>query len=207
MQELLQAHAGVECAVVHDDQQMTTLRPWAYYLVVLLFRGLFRDSGFVQILLSAYAPRDRSLELVTVMADANFDFPRVEGVELESYNRTCSTDSQTLPTTDRKQMVRVPLLEKVGFANAGEVLACALVRISPAQAIFGDILKVLALPFSPLASEGLQQQQVVEIAKRMHRYKENFRFHNGIHCHSLVSVENYSREPKPKWTRQATFMP
>ena len=34
------------------------------------------------------------------------------------------------------------------------------------------LVTVLALPFSPLASEGLQQKQVAEIAGRMHRYTE-----------------------------------
>ena len=37
---------------------------------------------------------------------------------------------------------------------------------------YQNLLNVLALPFSPLASEGLQQKQVAEIATRMHRYKD-----------------------------------
>ena len=36
-----------------------------------------------------------------------------------------------------------------------------------------ELLNVLALPFSPLASEGLQQKQVAEIAQRMHRYQDS----------------------------------
>ena len=38
--------------------------------------------------------------------------------------------------------------------------------------VYRDLLNVLALPFSPLASEGLQQRQVAEIAGRLHRYKD-----------------------------------
>ncbi|CAE7452285.1 grlE, partial [Symbiodinium necroappetens] len=36
---------------------------------------------------------------------------------------------------------------------------------------YKSLVTVLALPFSPLASEGLQTRQVAEIAGRMHRYK------------------------------------
>ncbi|CAE7289888.1 unnamed protein product, partial [Symbiodinium sp. CCMP2456] len=142
-QELLQAHMQIECAVVHDALQMTSYRPWAYYLVVLLFRGLFRDPGFTQILLPACAPGGRNLELVTVIADSHFDFPRIESLELEIQSRS------------------------IAYATSG--------RHDPGKLlldIFQELLNVLALPFSPLGSEGLQQQQVAEIAKRLKRYKD-----------------------------------
>ena len=48
---------------------------------------------------------------------------------------------------------------------------CVLSEKDSAQ-VYRDLLNVLALPFSPLASEGLQQRQVAEIAGRLHRYKD-----------------------------------
>ena len=48
-------------------------RPFAYYLVVLLFRGIFQDQQLVRILLAADGP-GRNLDVVTVIADSHFDF-------------------------------------------------------------------------------------------------------------------------------------
>ena len=50
-QFLLQAHLHVECEVVHDVQQIATCKPFAYYLIVLLFRGILRDQDFIKLLL------------------------------------------------------------------------------------------------------------------------------------------------------------
>ena len=47
------------------------LKPWAYYLVVLLVRGIFRDPDFISVFLGAHAGH-RSLELLPVIADSNF---------------------------------------------------------------------------------------------------------------------------------------
>ena len=79
-QSLLQVQLSVECEVIHGIQQMATCRPFAYYLVVLLFRGIFRDKDFAKLLLhAAYcAPSQRTLEMVPVIADSNFDFPSID---------------------------------------------------------------------------------------------------------------------------------
>ncbi|CAE7488865.1 Grm5, partial [Symbiodinium necroappetens] len=140
MQLLLQAHLHVECAVVQGVDHLIRWRPWAYYLVVLLFKGIFRDPEFARILLSACArgasSLDRSLELVPVVADTNFEFLSHPGSKREN------ADDQGTEGTD-------------------------LLR-----AAIKNMFNVLALPFSPLASEGMQRRQVIEIAGRMHRYKE-----------------------------------
>lgn len=34
-----------ECAVVRSANELLAYRPWAYYLVVLLSRGMLRDPG------------------------------------------------------------------------------------------------------------------------------------------------------------------
>ena len=94
-QLMLQAYLQVECVVVHGSRQMVSWKPWAYYLVILLFRGLFRDPGFERILAAAFKARGRRLELVTVLADSHFDFPSLEdesvspflGLESESPTR------------------------------------------------------------------------------------------------------------------------
>ena len=79
---LLQAELSVECEVVHGINQMATCRPFAYYFVVLLFRGIFRDKDFTKLLMhAAYsAPMQRCLDMVPVIADSNFDFPSIDTV-------------------------------------------------------------------------------------------------------------------------------
>ena len=81
-QLMLQARLHVECAVVHARRQMASWKYWAYYLVVLLVRGIAHDPGFVRILLASTS--DRHLELVSVMADSHFDFPSDERLETDS---------------------------------------------------------------------------------------------------------------------------
>ncbi|CAE7316290.1 GRM1 [Symbiodinium sp. CCMP2456] len=143
---VLMAHLHVECAVVHNARHMSNWKPFAYYLVVLLFRGIFRDQTFAKILLSADSPSQsgRSLELVSVIADTHFDFPSIESLEMateeEYVGGVLSDPATTLPRN--------------------------------LFSVYRDLLNVLALPFSPLASEGLQQRQVAEIAGRLHRYKD-----------------------------------
>ena len=79
-QYLLQTELSVECLVVDGINQMATCRPFAYYLVVLLFRGIFRDMDFTKLLMhAAYsAPMQRCLDMVPVIADSNFDFPSID---------------------------------------------------------------------------------------------------------------------------------
>ena len=82
-QHWLQVQLGVECDVVHGVRQMSSWKPYAYYLVVLLFRGIFRDQQFTKLLLyaSANCPiSHRSLEIVPVIADGNFDFPSMDSL-------------------------------------------------------------------------------------------------------------------------------
>ena len=78
--QLYKAYLQVECAVVHGSRQMVSWKPWAYYMVVLLVRGLFRDPGFERILAAAFSAHGRRLELVTVLADSHFDFPNLDMV-------------------------------------------------------------------------------------------------------------------------------
>ncbi|CAK9066123.1 Metabotropic glutamate receptor 1 (mGluR1) [Durusdinium trenchii] len=96
-----------ECAVVQSSGQMVKWRPFAYYLVVLLFRGIFQDQRLMQILTSA----------------------------------------------DGLEHVELPENDDGGRA-------------------FRRLLNVVALPFSPMASDGLQTKQVAEIAQRFRRYKD-----------------------------------
>lgn len=52
--------------------------------VVLLFRGMFRDAGFARMLTAAFdLSGRRALEVVTVIADAQFDFPSVDVYDKE----------------------------------------------------------------------------------------------------------------------------
>lgn len=134
-QHLLQVELNVECAVVHGMYQMTSFKRFAYYLLVLLFRGIFLDQDFNKLLLSASTAcpaSRRTLEMVPVIADANFDYPGIGG-----------------------------LLKNCGSPGAHE------------EQVLRNLRTVLALPFTPLASGGLQQRQVAEIALRCHRYQDS----------------------------------
>lgn len=139
-QLMLQAHLQVECVVVQGSRQMVSWKPWAYYLVVLLFRGMFRDAGFARMLTAAFdLSGRRALEVVTVIADAQFDFPSVDVYDKE--------DSDNLAL----------------FGDEQSTVSAQAYR---------RLLNVVALPFSPFASDGLQKNQVAEIATRFHRYKD-----------------------------------
>ncbi|CAL1139512.1 unnamed protein product [Cladocopium goreaui] len=116
---------------------MERWRPRAYYLVVLLFRGVFQDQRLGNILQCAFDPDiERSLEVVTVVADTHFDFLGL--------SRSRSGDSVD-QLDDNQQMT---------------------------QTVYRRLLNVVALPFSPLASDSLQKKQVAEISLRFHRYKD-----------------------------------
>jgi len=158
LQILLQGIVYVECAVVQTADETRKLRPGAFYFVVLLTRGLLRDPGFAEILLSSGAGIETaavrlpsgvsisdtvdSLEIVTVVADATFQFPSAKFY------------------AD---------LEQNGFGevtNLGPSVGPRLARAYKAM------LNVLSLPFSPVGSQGLLKKQTSEIAGRFHRYKK-----------------------------------
>ena len=54
---------------------MIRWKPFAYYLVVLLVRGIFNDHRFGRLLLTGLSAPGRSLELLTLVADPHFEFP------------------------------------------------------------------------------------------------------------------------------------
>ncbi|CAE7776927.1 Grm5 [Symbiodinium sp. CCMP2456] len=150
LQLMLQAHLRVECAVVYGRRQMSSWKPFAYYLVVVLFRGILNDYVFRRTLTQALAPSKRTLEVLTLIADPQFEFPNLDELgeeEEEVYDAATGSDRTA---TDSEQ---------------------AAFRQQQVQAL-RSLVTVLALPFSPLASEGLQQKQVAEIAGRIHRYKD-----------------------------------
>lgn len=133
---LLQGKLHVECEVVHGKRQMASWKPWAYYLVVLLVRGIFNDPLFARMLLASSKPPGRSLQVLTLVADPQFEFP--------NFDQDPAFSVHEGPAADREELFQV----------------------------FRSLMNVVALPFSPLASEGLQQKQVAEIAERIHRYKD-----------------------------------
>ncbi|CAK9034316.1 unnamed protein product [Durusdinium trenchii] len=81
-QIMLQKQLHKECAVVQTPTALVAYKPWAYYFVILLSRGMLRDPGFAETLLSAYVEGEgvssRPLEMVTVNADTHFEFPSAE---------------------------------------------------------------------------------------------------------------------------------
>lgn len=154
-----------ECAVVRSANELMAYRPWAYYLVVLLSRGMLRDAGFAKTLLSIHLEgetQNRPLELVTVSADALFEFPSVEFFkDLEDFG--------------------------LGLDNQGE--APLPVELGPfLSSAYRALLNVLALPLSPLGSEGLLEEQVSEICRRFRRYK------NPIYATALDDEEDLKVE-------------
>eukprot|EP00439_Symbiodinium_sp_Y106_P079777 s542_g18.t1 len=140
-QNILQSHLHVECAVVHNSLQMVRWKRWAYYFVVLFFRGMLRDPLFAEILDSAFHAPGRSLEVVTVLADPYFDFRSAESYAYEGMFR-----------------------DEDHFS--------ARTNIQRLAKAFRTLLMIVALPFTPVDSFGLQKKQVSEIALRFRRYKE-----------------------------------
>lgn len=103
-QHLLQVELNVECAVVHGMYQMTSFKRFAYYLLVLLFRGIFLDQDFNKLLLSASTAcpaSRRTLEMVPVIADANFDYPGIGGL-LKNCGSPGAHEEQVPPTLTLK---------------------------------------------------------------------------------------------------------
>lgn len=154
-----------ECAVVRSANELLAYRPWAYYLVVLLSRGMLRDPGFAKTLLSIHLEgetKNRPLELVTVSADPLFEFPSAEFFkDLEDFG--------------------------LGLDNQGE--APLPVELGPfLSSAYRALLNVLALPLSPLGSEGLLEEQVSEICRRFRRYK------NPIYATALDDEEDLKVE-------------
>ena len=87
----------------------------------------------------------RPLELVTVNADTRFEFPSAEFFkDLEDFG--------------------------LGLDNSGETPLP--VELGPfLSSSYRGLLNVLALPFSPMGSQGLLEEQVSEISRRFRRYK------------------------------------
>ncbi|CAE8582168.1 unnamed protein product [Polarella glacialis] len=144
-QILVQRNTQVQAAVVRSREEMENRLPFASYVVVLFSRGMLRDPNFAKILLSANCLRGsawgRKPELVTVSADAGFEFPGPEfyrELELQGLGLSDAAGSGLLG------------------AEAGPELAQA----------YRSLLSVLALPLSPLGSIVLLEKQVSEICRR-----------------------------------------
>ncbi|CAE7606276.1 grlE, partial [Symbiodinium microadriaticum] len=101
-QLMLQAQLRVECTVVQNRRQMVKWKPFAYYLVVLLFRGIFSDSGFARLLLAAFSPPGRSLEVLTLIADVQFEFPSFD----LDHNPTVDADMDDADVADQRQLLQ-----------------------------------------------------------------------------------------------------
>eukprot|EP00439_Symbiodinium_sp_Y106_P020097 s1659_g2.t1 len=148
-QIMVQGHLRTECALVRSQKEMVAYKPWAYYFVVLFSRGMLRDPRFAQILLKTGAGEEeqessgRQLEIVTVSADTGFEFPSAEFYQE---------------------------LEVHGLGQELEGLGPEIgLRLSKA---YRSLLNVLALPLSPMGSEGLLMKQTSEISRRFRRYKD-----------------------------------
>ena len=59
-------------------------KPYAYYLVVLLVRGIFSNPRFGDLLVTAFSAWGRSLELLTLIADPQFEFPNFDHISLDA---------------------------------------------------------------------------------------------------------------------------
>ncbi|CAE8646997.1 unnamed protein product [Polarella glacialis] len=151
-QILVQRNMQVQAAVVRSLEEMENALPFASYVVVLFSRGMLRDPNFALILLSANSlsgsASERKPELVTVSADAGFEFPGPEfyrELELQGLGLSDAAGSGPLG------------------AEAGPELAQA----------YRSLLSVLALPLTPLGSIGLLEKQVSEICRRFRRYRDS----------------------------------
>ncbi|CAE7773448.1 unnamed protein product [Symbiodinium necroappetens] len=80
----------------------------------------------------------------TLVADPQFEFP--------NFDQDPAFSVHEGPAADREELFQAAVMTPV--------------------TVFRSLMNVVALPFSPLASEGLQQKQVAEIAERIHRYKD-----------------------------------
>ncbi|CAE7320100.1 Grm8 [Symbiodinium necroappetens] len=148
-QIMVQEHLRTECALVRSQKEMVAYKPWAYYFVVLFSRGMLRDPRFAQILLKTGAGE--------------------AGEEQESSGRqleivTVSADTGfEFPSAEFYQELEVRGLGQEGLGPEVGL------RLSKA---YRSLLNVLALPLSPMGSEGLLMKQTSEISRRFRRYKD-----------------------------------
>ncbi|CAJ1409089.1 unnamed protein product [Effrenium voratum] len=146
-QIMVQSHMRVECAMIRSDKEMTAYKPWAYYFVVLFSRGMLRDPRFAQILLSTGAGEEEP-------------DPSVRQLEIV----TVSADTGfEFPSAEFYKELEINGLGTEGLGpESGKLLSKA----------YRSLLNVLALPLSPMGSEGLLEKQVSEISRRFRRYKD-----------------------------------
>eukprot|EP00931_Biecheleriopsis_adriatica_P067961 TRINITY_DN42014_c0_g1_i1.p1 TRINITY_DN42014_c0_g1~~TRINITY_DN42014_c0_g1_i1.p1 ORF type:complete len:1517 (-),score=220.07 TRINITY_DN42014_c0_g1_i1:63-4421(-) len=79
LQMLIQDNTMVPTAVVRDAAQCFSMLGSATYLVVALSKELLRDPAFAKLLLTTLEGREEDpVEIVTVNADAGFQFPPLE---------------------------------------------------------------------------------------------------------------------------------
>lgn len=145
-QILVQNHLRVECAMVRSPQELMAHKPYAYYFVVLFSRGMLRDPRFAQILLSTGAGKEEE-----------------EANERNLEIVTVSADTGfEFPSAEFYKELEVQGLGEGLGPEIGPSLAKA----------YRALLNVLALPLSPLGSEGLLEKQVSEISRRFRRYRD-----------------------------------
>ncbi|CAE8681777.1 unnamed protein product [Polarella glacialis] len=77
LRDLMQDHIQLETAVMRSPEQLADAGRYAKYLVVVLSKGMLRDSAFANMLLVADKLELR-LEIVTISADSGFEFPSLE---------------------------------------------------------------------------------------------------------------------------------
>lgn len=143
-QHLVTKEMQKECAVVRSARELLAYKPWAYYFVVLFSRGILQDPGFAETLLSTY----------------------VEGVEGEEQERQLEMVTVNADTSfEFPSPEFLTDLEKNGLGHVGPDLGV------PLSQAYRVLLNVLALPLSPMGSEGLLEKQVSEICRRFRRYK------------------------------------
>ncbi|CAL1151686.1 unnamed protein product [Cladocopium goreaui] len=130
-----------ECAVVRSARELLAYKPWAYYFVVLFSQGILQDPGFAETLLSTY----------------------VEGEEQERQLEMVTVNADTSFEFPSPEFLTD--LEENGLGHLGPDLGV------PLSQAYRALLNVLALPLSPMGSEGLLEKQVSEISRRFRRYK------------------------------------
>ncbi|CAE7880907.1 unnamed protein product [Symbiodinium sp. KB8] len=150
-QILARGQLRVDTAVVRTAGDIARLKPWAYYFVVLFSRGMLRDPRFAKILLATGAGL-RDNKTMEVLEERTLEIVTVSAdVGFE------------FPSADFFQELEE---HGLGQADLGPETGP---RLSKA---YRSLLNILALPLSPLGSEGLLHKQVSEISRRFRRYKD-----------------------------------
>eukprot|EP00439_Symbiodinium_sp_Y106_P023600 s2265_g2.t2 len=150
-QILARGQLRVDTAVVRTAGDIVRLKPWAYYFVVLFSRGMLRDPRFAKILLATGAGL-RDNKTMEVLEERTLEIVTVSAdVGFE------------FPSADFFQELEE---HGLGQADLGPETGP---RLSKA---YRSLLNILALPLSPLGSEGLLHKQVSEISRRFRRYKD-----------------------------------